>query len=226
MDKFIEIKNIDYKYNKGQTIFQDFSLDLNSSESTIIIGPNASGKTTLTKLIMGILEAQEGSISILSKDTRDLSLGQIGETIGYVFQYPERQLFATSVIEELTFPLLFKAREQEHVFKKAEDLMETFELKELRDSFPFFLSYGEKRRLALASVLMNDPKYLILDEPTASLDSSRIETLLDSLKKLKEKGVGSLIISHDTDLINTYGDRIISLERGKITSDEKKKSGP
>lgn len=222
MDKFIEVKNMDFKYNKGRSVFSDFSIELNSGETTVLTGPNGSGKTTLTKLIMGILKPQTGDIKIAGKDTKDLSLGQIGQSIGYVFQYPERQLFATSVMEELTFPMLFKGENKEVTLKKAQDLIKTFELEELKDSFPFLLSYGEKRRLAIAAVLMNNPKYLILDEPTASLDSDRIRVLLDMINKLKDEKIGSLIISHNRDFIEGLGQRIVSLEGGKIASDKKK----
>lgn len=224
MDKFIEIKKIDYKYNKGASIFKDFSMDINRRETTIITGENGSGKTTLTKLIMGILKVQAGKICISGQNAKDLTLGQIGGEIGYVFQYPERQLFASSVMEELTFPLLFKGKCEEKIFAKAEKLIKIFELEGVKDSFPFYLSYGEKRRLAIASVLMNDPKYLILDEPTASLDNERIEIFSDLISKLKDEKIGSLIISHNRDFIKNCGDRIISLERGKIISDKNKKS--
>lgn len=226
MDKFIEVKNINYKYDKGRSVFENFFIELDSGETTILTGPNGSGKTSLTKLIMGILKPQAGRIRILGKDTKYLTLGEIGETIGYVFQYPERQLFATSVMEELTFPLLFKGENKEKTLNKAEYLIKTFDLEEVKDSFPFFLSYGEKRRLAIASVLMNNPKYLILDEPTASLDSHRIEVLLDILNNLKDEKIGTLIISHNTDFIEEHGDRIVCLERGKIISDKKKRSRP
>lgn len=224
MDKFIEIKNIDFKYKRGRQVFRDFSIDFDRMETTIIRGPNGSGKTTLTKLIMGILKAQSGSVAISGRDTRDLSLGEIGQSIGYLFQYPERQLFATSVIEELTFPLLFRGVDREEVFTKAEEWMEIFELEGLRDSYPFSLSYGEKRRLALAAVLMNEPTYLILDEPTASLDRERIGILEHILEKLKKKKIGAIIVSHDLDFIEDHGDRIVSLEGGVIASDRKKKS--
>ena len=223
MEKFIEIKNINYKYGNGREVFQDFSIDFNRGETTILTGPNGSGKTTLTKLIMGILKPQAGRINLLGEDIKGLSLGVIGNTIGYVFQYPERQLFASSVMEELTFPLLLKGENEEDTLKKAEDLIKTFELEEVKDSFPFSLSYGEKRRLAIASVLMNEPSYLILDEPTTSLDSDRIKVLLDILNRLKNKKIGTLIISHNKDFIKAHGDRIVSLERGKIISDKKKR---
>lgn len=221
MDKQIEISSLTYKYKKGRMVFENFNLSLNCQETTILVGKNGSGKTTLTKLILGILKPQVGDIKIFGKDIKNLSLGQIGEMIGYVFQYPERQLFATSVMDELTFPLLFKGLPKEEVYCRAEELLQVFQLEKVRDSYPFFLSYGEKRRLATASVLMNKPKYLILDEPTSSLDQGRIEILSELLDSLKEKKIGILIISHNHDFIQRHGDRVLHLEGGKIISDIK-----
>ena len=221
MDNIIEVKNIKYKYHKGRNIFEDFSMEINCGESTVITGKNGSGKTTLTKLMMGILKPLSGDIMIFKKNTKDLSLGQIGGMIGYVFQYPELQLFATSVMEELTFPLLLKKGNKEDIILKAEEMIRTFELEKIKDSYPFFLSYGEKRRLAIAAILMNNPRYLILDEPTASLDKDRIKILSDVLKKLKEKNIGTLVISHDKNFIREHGERVIHLEGGRIVKDEK-----
>ncbi len=222
MDNYIELKDITYKYNKGKTIFKDFSLKINCRETTIITGENGAGKTTLTKLIMGILKPQSGHIFIMGKNSKDMSLGEIGKILGYVFQFPDLQLFASSVIEELTFPLLLKNKiNVEEVLWKAEEMLQVFELESLRDSYPALLSYGEKRRLAIAAILMNDPKYLIFDEPTASLDNERIDKLSLILKDLKDKGIGSLIISHDKTFIDKNGERLIQLEGGKIILDEK-----
>lgn len=219
MGNYIEIKNISYKYNKGRTIFDNFSLKLDCEESAVLSGSNGSGKTTLTKLIMGILKIQSGEINIMGNRLRDLSLGRTGELIGYVYQYPERQLFAQSVMDELTFPLIFKGVSKKEADYRAQNLIEIFSLEKVRNSYPFFLSYGEKRRLAIASVLMNQPKYLILDEPTASLDSERIESLSSVLDNLKSKKIGMLAISHNKDFIKKHGQRRINLEGGKITDD-------
>ncbi|NYB74409.1 ABC transporter ATP-binding protein [Sedimentibacter hydroxybenzoicus DSM 7310] len=219
MSNFIEINNVSFKYKKGRTVFDNFSLTLNTEENTVLTGNNGSGKTTLSKLIMGILKPQRGEIKILGRDSSSLSLGQAGELIGYVYQYPERQLFAMSVIEELTFPLVIKGILPETALKEAEEMIEIFELDKVKDSYPFFLSYGEKRRLAIASVLMNKPKFLILDEPTASLDKERIESLNKLLDTLSAKKTGILTISHDEEFIERYGQRIIKIEGGKIISD-------
>ncbi len=222
MKKYIEIKNMSYKYKNGRPVFKDLSLDIKGDEITLLTGKNGSGKTTLTKLIMGILNPQSGSISISYIDNKSLSLGQVGGLIGYVFQFPERQLFAMSVMEELTFPLLLKGQDNKSVNTKAEDLIKLFELDKVKDSYPFLLSYGEKRRLAIAAVLMNNPRYLILDEPTASLDQDRIDNLSRILKELKRQGIGMLIISHNKDFIHKHGDRLINIDEGKIIKDEKR----
>ena len=220
MNNYIEINNISYKYNKGRKVFKDFSMKLNCQDSTILVGRNGCGKTTLAKIIMGILKPQLGNIKIYGTDTNNMSLGKIGEMIGYVYQYPERQLFATSVIEELTFPLIFKGKNKEEVYEQAEEMMKIFDLEKVKDSYPFFLSYGEKRRLAIASVLMNKPKYLILDEPTSSLDTERIEALSNVLDRLKDKKIGILAISHNKTFIKRHGQRIINLEGGHISDDK------
>ncbi len=214
MNNTIEIKNISFDYPRGRKVFDNFYLDLKNGETTILAGKNGSGKTTLTKLIMGIFKPSVGEIKIFGQSTARLSLGSIGETIGYVFQYPERQLFGTTVMEELTFPLLFKGQKRQETMDKAEEMIKIFDLEKVKNSYPFFLSYGEKRRLAIASVLMVGPKYLILDEPTASLDKERTDSLSEVLDNLKKRNIGMLIISHNKDFIKRHNDTIINLEGG------------
>jgi len=214
MNNKIEINNISYEYPRGRKVFINFSLELNKGETTVITGKNGCGKTTLAKLIMGILKPSFGEIKLFGQSTKDMSLGAIGEIIGYVFQSPERQLFGTTVLEELTFPLLFKGYNREETMDRAEKMLEIFDLKKVRNSYPYFLSYGEKRCLAIASVLMVGPEYLILDEPTASLDKERIEALSQALENLKKRNIGMLIISHNKNFIERHKDRIINLEGG------------
>ncbi len=215
MDNKIKINNISYRY-KEDYVLENASLHLNNGETTVLTGKNGSGKTTLTKLIMGIIKPSSGEIKIFGQNTNSLTLGRIGEIIGYVFQYPERQLFSTSVMDELTFPLLFKGYNKEEVNKKALEMIEIFDLKKVQNSYPSLLSYGEKRRLAIASVLMIGPKYLVMDEPTASLDKERINSLSDVLSELKNRKIGMLIVSHNKDFIQRHKDRMILIEGGKI----------
>ena len=214
MNNTIEVKNISFEYPRGRKVFENFSLNLKNGETTVLTGKNGCGKTTLAKLITGILKPSIGEIKLFGQSTKKLSLAGIGEIAGYVFQYPERQLFGSTVMEELTFPLLFKEKNKGETMAKAEEMLRIFDLEKVKNSYPFFLSYGEKRRLAIASVLMVGPEYLILDEPTASLDKERIDALSEVLDNLKKRNIGMLIISHNKDFIERHKDRIINLEGG------------
>lgn len=217
--EMMNIKNLSYAYPKGRAVFEDFHLTLLQGQVTMLTGRNGSGKTTLVKLMMGILKPQQGEIFLFNQSIKGLSLGEIGMRVGYVFQYPEKQLFASKVLDELSFPLLLRGGDKEVVYARAEEMIKTFELEKIREVHPFLLSYGEKRRLAIAAVLMNDPEYVILDEPTSSLDEERVDLLSEVIEKLKDAGKGMLIISHHEAFVNKHGERSIQLEGGKVIRD-------
>lgn len=219
MEKVIELDNIHFSYTSNHNIIENLSLDLYQGQFTALTGSNGSGKTTLGKLIMGILKPHKGKISILSKDASKMTLGQKGQRVGYLFQNPNSQLFATTVYEELSLILEIKGYDKKTIDEKVNEMLETFQLNHLRDSFPFILSGGEKQRLALASVLMNQPEYLILDEPTTSLDIKRKETFSGFIQQLKQQNIGMLVISHDESFIGEHADRVLQLERGRILYD-------
>ena len=218
----IEIKNIRFAYPKSGLLFKDFDLDLNMGEVTFLIGDNGSGKTTLSKLIMGILKISSGHISIEGKEIKESSLGEIGKAIGYLFQNPDHQIFGQSVIEEMSFVPILLGENKEETIKKADILLKKFNLLHKRESLPFTLSFGEKRRLAIASSLMRDPKYMILDEPLVSLDKDNIDIIKSTIDELKTRGIGMLVISHSEDFKDEYADRVIRMQDGRIAYDESK----
>ncbi|KAB3531267.1 ABC transporter ATP-binding protein [Alkaliphilus pronyensis] len=219
---FIDLNNVSFKYKDNQFIIKDVSLKLLKEDFTGVIGPNGGGKTTLGKLMAGILKASKGDVFIDGLNSQDLKLGAIGKRVGYLFQNPERQIFAPTVEEDLTFSLRIKGIEKQQILIKAQEMMELFQLKHLANQFPFTLSQGEKQRLALAGTLINDPSFLILDEPTTGLDIERKKQLTNILKKLQKKGVGMVFISHDDDFINNLSTRIIQLIGGEIVADKRK----
>lgn len=218
---FISVKNLNFHYEKGKDIIKNINLELDKREITIITGSNGSGKTTLGKLLMGILKPISGEISIQGKNISQMTLAEIGSEIGYLFQNPEKQFFTHSVQEELSFVLKSKGLELEYINKKVDNLLQTFQLEHLRESFPLKLSQGEKQRLAIAGILVNDIEYLILDEPTTGLDMKRKYILTDKLKELNKKNIGMLIISHDNEFIKLLADRKIKLDRGEIVEDRR-----
>ncbi|ACB83933.1 energy-coupling factor ABC transporter ATP-binding protein [Natranaerobius thermophilus] len=219
MIKLIRVDNVSYSYNGTEQVLDGMNLTLSDGKLTALIGANGSGKTTLGKLMAGVLQPTSGQVLIDDKDTREMSLGEIGKRIGYLFQEPDRQIFAPTVEEELSFVLKVRGFSDNEISELVNDMLSLFHLDHLRSSFPFYLSKGEKQRLALASILINKPDFLILDEPTTALDIKRKSELLEILKKLLDNDVGMLIISHDYEFVTQYADRIIKIAGGEIISD-------
>ena len=218
---YIELENLYFEYKKDNAIINNINLKILKDEVTAIIGANGSGKTTLGKLMMGILKPKRGQVYISNRSISNFSLARIGLKIGYLFQNPEKHFFTNTVEEELGFVLKFKEFNEEDLEEKVEGLLKLFQIEDLRKHSPLLLSQGEKQRLAIATILINDPEYLILDEPTTGLDFERKNILMEVLKELIEKGVGMTIISHDNSFVNAISHRVIKIHRGEITYDQR-----
>ena len=223
MSETVEFKNVVYTYPDGAFTLSVDELILKTGEVTFVTGDNGSGKTTLAKLMTGIMKPLKGEILVMGTRIGGLTLGEIGKRIGYLWQNPRQQLFAQSVIEELTFAeemknLKMPQKEKEAAAEEALKWLEYFGLAELKDKNCFYLSHGEKQRLALAAVLASGAKYLVLDEPTKGLDGKRKDMLIGILKKLRyENGAGMCVISHDEKFTNELKERVIKLEKGEIS---------
>lgn len=217
----IEFKNVSFEYVKGKEIIKNINVDINIKDITCIIGPNGSGKTTLGKLMVGILKPNLGEIYLLGENIATMSLGQIGKKIGYLFQNPEKQFFSNTVEDEIKFVLKIRNLNEEYIEEKAKSLLDLFQLDHIKTSFPLKLSQGEKQRLALAAILVNEPEYLILDEPTKGLDMGRRNILIQTLKNLHNNGIGMTVITHDYTFINRISNRILKMYRGEIVEDKR-----
>lgn len=211
--------DVSYSYDRGDRVLREVSLRVAGDGMTAVTGPNGSGKTTLGKLMAGILKPDSGRVEISGQDTRNMALGEIGTKVGYLFQEPERQLFAPTVGEELSFVLQLKGAPEPDVQQRVDEMLDRFHLAGLRERFPFLLSRGEKQRLALAAVLVNRPRFLVLDEPTTALDLKRQGELLGILHELLDDGVGMLFISHDRRFVNQAASRVVELVGGEIVRD-------
>lgn len=217
---FIKVENVSYIYPKStKKVLNNINLDLYRKDFTAIIGSNGSGKTTLCKLLTGIFKPEKGCVLIDGIDSRKMNLCQCGKKIGYLFQNPDRQIFAPTVEEELAFTLDIKGMGKENIEIEINKMMEIFDLNHLRNRFPFSLSRGEKQRLALAAIFINEPKFLILDEPTTGLDIERIKVLSKMINKLKLRGIGITVISHNEEFVKQHATRIVRMESGQIVED-------
>ena len=205
----IKLENITYKYPKGSApVLSDFSACFERGEIVAVRGKNGCGKTTLTKLIAGILRPAAGYIQIDGADTGSLDLFGIGQRVGYIFQNPNLQLFCDTVYNEAAYGLKNSGLESSQIAEKTDYYLEHFEILQYRDVYPGKLSLGEKQRLALAAVLVLGTDYLVLDEPTTGLDVYRRRALGDMLLRLREeRNCGIVFTSHEADFIARCADR-------------------
>jgi ABC-type cobalt transport system, ATPase component len=215
----LRAENISFHYGAGKPVLEDFSADFTGGEITALTGKNGCGKTTLARIIMGILVPDGGSVKLGEEDLGALSLAERGARIGYVMQEPSRQLFSATVSEEIRFGLDNKVKKglltAEEALAGSEDAVKTFELERYRDEFPLSLSAGERQRVVLAAVMALRPSFLILDEPTSSLDKKRKTALYETLLRIKEEnGCGTILITHDRAFAALAADREIVMPGG------------
>ncbi len=217
---FLELSQITFSYSGKRTaVLSEINLSFEKQGITAITGPNGCGKTTLTKVMSGILSPTNGKVYLEDRPLQEYSLAQIGRRIGYVFQNPEQQLFCSTVAEEIGFGPAHLGWEPSAVGERVEFYLNYFELSPYRNAFPLHLSYGEKQRLAIAAVLAGEPEFLILDEPTVGLDVYRKRLLTDYLYKVARLGIGIVVVSHDTKFVGKVAERVIVLEKGQVQRD-------
>ena len=183
---------------------------------TALLGPNGSGKTTVGKLAAGILKPDSGRVLFGGQDIAGWELGRIGKQVGYLFQDPSRQIFAPHPLEEIAFPLELRGVPKQDAGEKARRLLAEFELEDIAGSTTYTLSRGEKQRLAIAAVMACEPQYFILDEPTTGLDKRRRDMLAVALRRLADRGVGILLITHDRSFADALGAEIRYIEGGRL----------
>ena len=217
---YIKVRNMKFSYPGTHFSLSDIHIDLYKNQITALVGENGIGKSTLGKILTGILKPASGTVLISGKDISKLDLGEIGKKVGYLFQNPEKQIFAASVYEDISFPLEINGADPNEIRKRTNLILKELEIYHLKDKYPFNLSQGEKQRVALAGILVNDVEYLILDEPTTALDTDRKELLGNMLKDLNNRGTGILIISHDDNFINKFCSRVIRMKQKGGVSDE------
>ncbi len=205
----IAFRHVSFRYpNSARDVLHNYSAVFEKGEIVALTGANGCGKTTLTRLIAGIVKPSSGEVLIAGQSTRALSLFEIGQRVGYLFQDPARQLFCDTVESEIAFGLRNMGKDQAEIARISEEFMAEMGLLPLRKAFPGTLSQGEKQRVVLACVLSMGAPYLVLDEPTNGLDMHARQILKDRLKQIRcERGCGMLIVSHDRAFIGAVADR-------------------
>lgn len=209
------MKNIYYSYDSGAPALKNVSLKIMPGESVAFIGPNGSGKSTLMKLINGLVSPSSGSYSfedleITSKYLKnDLLLKSFHKKIGFVFQNSEVQLFCSNVYEEIAFGVRQMGMPEGEVQEKVEDILKLLKVEHLKHRQPYHLSGGEKRKIAIASVLVMNPQVLVFDEPMNGLDPESKRFLRELMISLNEAGKTILCSTHDFEYVKDVFKRVV-----------------
>jgi len=215
----IEVGNVRYVYPSGVEALRGVSLEVREGELVAIMGENGSGKTTLLRHLNGLLKPTEGRVLIDGQDTRESTVAELSRKVGIVFQSPDAMFFSETVYSEVYFSLKMFGYTDAEASRRVEWALRLMDLWKYRDRSPFTLSGGEKKRLSIAIVLAWQPKYVVIDEPTAGQDAPNRKRLEQLISKLRSEGATVILSSHDVEFIIDLRPRVILLSRGRIVAD-------
>ncbi len=218
-----ELEGITYAYetDRGPVVaVDDVDLTVREGEVLAIVGHNGSGKTTLAKHLNGLLTPDEGTARWRSDDLASVPMATVGQSVGYVFQNPDHQIFADTVREEVAFGPKNFGIEGDELETAVDDALATVELDGLATADPFDLSKGQRQRVALASVLATDPETIIFDEPTTGLDATQERAFMQLVARLnREEGLTVVMVTHSMETVTRYAPRTVVMADGQKVAD-------
>ena len=220
MSKYLEVSNLTYEYPDGFKALNEISFGLGRGDSLGILGPNGAGKTTLILHLNGILGELDGSIRLNNLEFTENNLAEIRKTVGVVLQDPDDQLFMPTVLEDVMFGPKNFGFSEVIAKENAEEALNMVGMNDYQEKAPHHMSFGQKRKVAIASVLASKPQLLVLDEPSSNLDPSSRRELIDILLSLD---ISIVLVTHDLPMALEICPRSIVVNNGKITEDGKTK---
>ena len=223
----INLQDVTYVYNPKTPMekkaLKGVNLEIKEGSFTALVGRTGCGKSTLIQHLNALLSPTEGAVVIDSfhndsnKKRRDKKTKDLRKNVGLVFQFPEYQLFEETIEKDVAFGPKNFGDTKEEALEKAHRALESVGLDEsFYTRSPFEISGGEKRRVAIAGILAIEPKYLVVDEPTAGLDPSGAKDIMDLFKKVHEQGTTVILVTHDMDIVLSYCTDVIVLDHGKV----------
>lgn len=215
----LKVENLRFGYVPSVDIFRHVTFTINGGEFIAIGGKNGCGKTTITRLLVGLETPTEGRLYYNGTDITDMPPSKRGQFIGYVFQQPDRQMFRPTVATEVAFGPESLGRSKAEVDCIVNEVLEKVGISHLRDAYPPTLRRGEKQRVAIASALAMQSKILILDEPTSGQDGKETKDLLLLLRQLHEEGLTILLITHDMEIMAAECTRAIIMGHQTVAFD-------
>ena len=218
-EPLLEVRDLCFGYNKGQHTLQNVSFSIGKGEMVSIVGRNGAGKSTLSKLICGFETQESGEIYLNGKDLKDENIRHRAKHIGYVMQNPNQMISKTMIYDEVAMALQGSGLTEEQIREKVEDTLKVCGLYPFRNWPVSALSFGQKKRVTIASVLVQDPELILLDEPTAGQDFRHYTDIMEFLQSLNTRGVTVVMITHDMHLMLEYTPRALVFCDGQLIAD-------
>ena len=210
----VEVKDVEFSYPGGVKALGGVTFRVSKGERVAILGPNGSGKSTLILLMAGLLTPKTGEIKVFNEKTSSKDFQKLRQRIGIVFQDPDDQLFNQSVIEDIEYGPKNLRLQASDIKNRSDHVLEKMSISHLKDRPPHRLSFGEKKKVSLATALVMKPELLILDEPTANLDLVSRRSLMDTLNELNSKGTTLVVSTHDVEALPELADKVIVISNG------------
>ena len=220
-EKLLEVKHLNFGYTKGQQTLRNVSLSIDKGEMVSIVGRNGAGKSTFSKLICGFEDPDSGEVMFHGKDLLKENIRHRAKYIGYVMQNPNQMISKTMIYDEVALSLQKAGLPEAEIRQKVEDTLKICGLYPFRNWPVSALSFGQKKRVTIASVLVQDPELIILDEPTAGQDFKHYTEIMEFLRKLNERGVTVVMITHDMHLMLEYTPRALVFSDGQLIADRR-----
>lgn len=212
----IQINRVSFTYPDGHLALKNVSAQLRKGEKVALVGPNGAGKSTLLAHLNGIVEKQKGQLAICGLEVVKQNLGKIRALVGLVFQSPDDQLFSPTVYDDVAFGPIYQGLPANEVHTRVIEALQKVYMEDYARRVSHHLSVGEKKRIAIATVLSMNPEILVLDEPSAGLDPRARRTLIHLLKELPQT---MIVATHDLPMVKELLPRTIIMDRGEIVAD-------
>ena len=218
-EPLLEVRNLTFGYERGSQTLRDVSLTIHKGEMVSIVGKNGAGKSTFSKLVCGFETPDSGEILFQGRDLLQENIRHRAKHIGYVMQNPNQMISKTMIFDEVALSLRNMGKSEEEIREKVEETLKVCGLFPFRNWPVSALSFGQKKRVTIASVLVQDPELIILDEPTAGQDFCHYTEIMEFLRGLNEKGVTVVMITHDMHLMLEYTPRALVFADGRLIAD-------
>jgi cobalt/nickel transport system ATP-binding protein len=215
MHHTIEVENLSYAYPDGHVALREASLIIAPGEKVALVGPNGAGKSTLMLHLNGILQGR-GCVRVCGLEVNDKTLGKVRAAVGLVFQNPDDQLFSPTVFDDVAFGPIYQGLKEAEVRERVATALDAVHMRDYAKRVSHHLSVGEKKRIAIATVLSMNPEILVLDEPSAGLDPRARRSLINQLRELPQT---MLVSTHDLRLVQELFPRTIIMDDGRIVAD-------